>query len=270
MRSQNTSLVIATFVGFLLNSQTSFAQSKKATKPAAAPAPVVAPAPAAGTPAKPASDKVDITDIEQKYWAPKDTDFSVVQNRTYAKERRYSVSLQYGPQINDANEEGNTLGLSANYFFKERWGVELSYLKANMHENDSTRKLGEFGGGIKPDHARFQGYKGIGLNWVPIYAKMSFLNSKIIYFDFAVTPHLGMVDYDQTRDPRKGNVTRKSALSYGVDLTQYYFFSNHFAFRADFKNKWYKEDVSSYTTGAGVSSRNTRITTILLGATFFF
>ncbi len=258
MRSQNTSLVFAVILG-LLTAQTSFAQAKKAKSTAPAQAPAAASAPT--------SDKVDITDIEQKYWAPKDTDFSVVQNRTYAKEKRYSVSLQYGPQINDANEEGNTLGITGNYFLNERWGIELSYLDANMKENDSTRKLGEFGGGIKPDHARFQGYKGVGINWVPIYAKMSFLNSKIIYFDFAVTPHLGMVDYDQVLRTR---VQSKSALSYGVDLTQYYFFSNNFALRGDFKNKWYKEDVADYNSGAGKSSRNTRITTILLGATFFF
>lgn len=268
MRSQNTSLVLAVTVGLLLNSQTSFAQSKKATKPAAAPAPA-APAPAAG-PAKPTSDKVDITDIEQKYWAPKDTDFSVVQNRTYAKERRYSVSLQYGPQINDPNEDGSSLGISGAYFFSERWGVELSYMKANLKPNNATRDLETYGGGIQPDHARFQDYMGIGASWVPIYAKMSFLNSKIIYFDFAVTPNIGFVGYDQTRDSRKGPNNRESSFSYGVDLTQYYFFSNHFALRADFRNKWYKEDVAKYTSAAPVKSRDTRITTILLGATFFF
>ena len=50
---------------------------------------------AAGKSSKKATktDKVDISDLEQKYWAPKDTDFSVVQNRTYTKEKRFTFSL---------------------------------------------------------------------------------------------------------------------------------------------------------------------------------
>ena len=258
MRSQNTSLVLTVIVG-LLTVSTGYAQSKSKSVPA----------PAAAAPkAVDKSDKVDITDIEQKYWAPKDTDFSVVQNRTYAKEKRFSVSLQYGPQVNDPNESGNTLGLAANYFFNERWGVELAYMDAQMKTSDSIRDLASFGGGVQPDHARFESYKGIGLNWVPIYAKMSFLNNRIIYFDFAVTPHVGLLDYEQTRINGGGKM--KSAVSYGVDLTQYYFFSNNFAFRADFKNKWYKEEVAKFTTGEQLRKRDTHITTILLGATFFF
>ena len=97
---------------------------------------------------------------------------------------------------------------------------------------------------------------------------MSFLNNRIIYFDFAVTPHVGLLDYEQTRINGGGKM--KSAVSYGVDLTQYYFFSNNFAFRADFKNKWYKEEVAKFTTGEQLRKRDTHITTILLGATFFF
>ena len=31
------------------------------------------------------SDKLDIKKLEQKYWAAKDDDFSVVQNRRYVK-----------------------------------------------------------------------------------------------------------------------------------------------------------------------------------------
>jgi hypothetical protein len=41
-------------------------------------------APQAGSPSG-ASEKVDVTDLEKKYWASKDTDFSVVQNRVYSK-----------------------------------------------------------------------------------------------------------------------------------------------------------------------------------------
>ncbi|MEO0335372.1 MAG: hypothetical protein AAF202_03205, partial [Pseudomonadota bacterium] len=45
---------------------------------------------------KTAGDRVDISDLENKYWAPKDTDFKVVQNRLYTKEKRFSLSTGIG------------------------------------------------------------------------------------------------------------------------------------------------------------------------------
>src|SRR5690349_4425346 len=112
MSSRNTFLygILAAFALFLISS-VSFGQSDqyKREKPAAkkedskkdAGKPGAPAAP--GTAAKPddKSDKLDISDLEQKYWAPKDTDFSVVQNRTYTKAGKLGVSLMTGPIIND-------------------------------------------------------------------------------------------------------------------------------------------------------------------------
>src|SRR4051794_14929352 len=79
-------------------------KSAKGSAPAAAPA--TAPA-KGGAPAANADDKkVDISDLENKYWAPKDTDFSVVQNRTYSKDHKFIASLQYGIPINDSHSDG--------------------------------------------------------------------------------------------------------------------------------------------------------------------
>ena len=51
-------------------------------------------------------DKLDLKKLEDKYWAAKDTDFSVVQNRTYTKEGRAFLSLSYGPLMNDPYSYG--------------------------------------------------------------------------------------------------------------------------------------------------------------------
>ena len=37
-------------------------------------------------------EKVDISDLEQKYWAPKDVEFNVVQNRLYSKAGRFGIT----------------------------------------------------------------------------------------------------------------------------------------------------------------------------------
>src|SRR3954454_2812075 len=53
------------------------------------------------------SDKVDVTELEKKYWAPKDTDFSVVQNRTYSKQGKFAISALYGLHIDDDFSKGS-------------------------------------------------------------------------------------------------------------------------------------------------------------------
>jgi outer membrane beta-barrel protein len=227
------------------------------------------------TPVKKDSDKVDISDLEQKYWAPKDTDFSVVQNRTYTKAGKIFVSAQGGPLVNDQYSEGLIYGGSLNYFFNERYGVQATYLGADLHNNDWTKNLTQFGSGVQPDFGRFKNYYGLGFNFVPFYAKMSFLGSRILYFDMAITPTVGMTSYDQVMLHSSAN---KSSFTYGLDITQYFFFTKNFAIRADLKNQWFKEEVRSYkgNGGAGlvegdkVRDQNTQFTTFLLGLTLYF
>ena len=73
-------------------------------------------APKADAPAG-ASDKVDVTDLEKKYWASKDTDFSVVQNRVYSKANRFALTAQYGFLINDQWSDGPKFAGSLGYYF---------------------------------------------------------------------------------------------------------------------------------------------------------
>jgi outer membrane beta-barrel protein len=203
-----------------------------------------APPPAPAAKASPTEDKkVDISDLENKYWAPKDTDFSVVQNRTYSKEHKFFLSPQYGMPINDQHSEGSLYGLSANYFWSERYGVQLSYLRANLKNNEATRDLRSFASGVQPNHGRMNSYYGVGFNYVPFYAKMSFMGHKIIYFDMAVTPTVGYTVYDQILEH---STPTKGAFTYGIDITQYFFFSKWFAIRADLKNQWYSQEIRSY------------------------
>lgn len=264
MRNTSLSLVTLLSAAIAISSGPSPAFAEKA-----------APAAPAGPqkPAKPGEDKVDISDLETKYWAPKDTDFSVVQNRTYSKTHRFFVSTQYGVPINDPYSSGSTLGVSLNYFMSERYGLQLTGLKANMKNNQATNDLTNFGSGIQPDHGRLNNYVGVGFNYVPFYAKMSFMGQKIIYFDMAVTPTVGLTTYDQIVE---NSTPHKSAFTYGVDVTQYFFFSNWFALRADLKNQWYTQDIVRYhtyggiNTGGAVDSKKIHDTLFLMGATFYW
>ncbi len=279
-----TLLALCMFVGSVASAQSKQYQRKSTTaaEPVGATIPPKAGAPGAtakdAKPNEPTSpkaegDKLDISELEQKYWAPKDTDFSVVQNRTYTKAERFALTPSFGPAVNNTFSAGNYLGIAANYYFSERSGVEFQYMSADLKDSDSTKKFRNLSGGATaPDFNREKSYLGIGYNFVPFYAKMSFMGKKIIYFDMQITPTIGLTNYEQQTDNSRGD--KKSAFAYGVDVTQYFFFSNHFAVRLNLHNRWsqqeevkFKKEVDGSHLSLGSDGYND--TNFMVGLTWF-
>ncbi|MCM2281850.1 MAG: outer membrane beta-barrel domain-containing protein [Bdellovibrionaceae bacterium] len=233
----------------------------------------VAPAPSQEEPgAENKSDKLDVTDLEKKYWAAKDTDFSVVQNRTYAKAGRYALSASYGVLVNDPYSDGTNLSASLNYYFSERFGAELNYTTTSADDNKAVEAFQNLpgAGGIRPDHGKIKSFYGAAFNWVPFYAKMSIQNVKIVYFDMAISPGLGVTTYEQQVDT--GNFT-KTSPTLTLDVTQSFFLSKHFAFRFDYKNRWFQEKVLGYSNvnrGREIRTETNQTSILLFGATFFY
>lgn len=277
MRTQYIKILISgAFVAVMfLFTTVSLAQSKayKKKKPVTIATPAEKPASAINS-NPPSSDgtdktdKLDIQQLEQKYWAPKDTDFSVVQNRTYSKTKKVAASFLAGPLVNDPFNAGYTYSLSANYYFDERYGVELMFQSSSLKDGDSIEKFCQLSGGCtRPDFNRDTGFYGVGFNWVPFYAKMSFLGQKIIYFDMQVTPFIGLATYEQQSVNKHPS---ESSMAYGVDVTQYFFFSKKWAVRANLHNRFYKADVLGYSSGNKVRSETANTTMFLMGLTYFF
>ncbi len=211
--------------------------------------------------------KVDISDLENKYWAPKDTDFSVVQNRTYTKTKRVSLSLMPALLLRDSYSEGVGLNATLNYYFSERSGVELSYLKITPENSDTISGFDNQYGGLIPDHGKIDSLIDLGYNYVPFYAKVSVLGKRIIYFDMMFTPTVGMVGYDIQL--RSGNES-ESTFSYGFDISQHFFLSERWTVRMDIKNRWYNEDRKVWNTGVSTGSIFKNTTFFNLGVQFFF
>ena len=222
------------------------------------------------------SDKLDISDLEQKYWAPKDTNFNVVQNRTYSKAKRMAVSATYGNLINDSCSRAGNLSLSGTYYFTERYGVELNYTSVESSDNKLVETfVNDFG--TTPDHGKVTSYIGTSFNWVPFYAKMSLLGSRILYFDMSISPGLGMTTYNQQTDAGSRS---KQAPTLTIDVTQSVFFSKNFAIRIDFKNRFFQEEVIEFrkspaTLASGDDNQKIRTdftqnTLLMFGLTFFY
>lgn len=224
------------------------------------------------------SDKLDIKKLEQKYWAAKDDDFTVVQNRRYIKAERYFLTLEGGIPFNDPYSSGSIFSGTFGYFFNERWGLEANYNSASLKDNDVVNQfVGSYG--AIPDHNIFKSSYFLSGVFVPFYAKMSFLDKSIIYFDMGLSFGLGSINYNIAQNT--GNVS-KSAIGYKLGIFQQIFFSEHFAFRVDLNNTWSNQDQAKFYTpgsslpnGGGTAGANTlgakmqNDTSLILGFTYW-
>lgn len=219
------------------------------------------------------SDKVDLKKLEEKYWAAKDTDYAVVQNRTYNKAGRPFISLSYGPLLNDSYSTGRMTNVAVGYFLSERWGFEFAQQTGNLQDNDGVKKYRD-DYGVQVDYNKFKTSRALTAIFVPLYAKMSFLDTSILYFDMQFGLGVGQIDYQIQRNI--GNLD-KQATSINFDITQQLFFHNHFALRLDIKNSWSSQDRERFQLSGTQTEANRNIgayqaqdTSILLGLTFFY
>jgi outer membrane beta-barrel protein len=217
-------------------------------------------------------EKVDISDLENRYWTAKDKEFSVVQNRLYTKAKKFSLTGAIGPIFNDPYTNSTNLGLYLNYYFSERSGVELTYWKTNSTEADLISRIGS--NGANPDHNLPQGYIGVAYNWIPIYAKLSFLEQKILYFDMSVSPGIGMTTLTSSTYQTSTSITPPAAqtqndITFALDLAQQVFLSEHWAIRLDIRNHMYQERLYGSVSGSALANKWTYTSTMMLGVTFF-
>lgn len=215
------------------------------------------------------SDRVDLKSLEQKYWSAKDSDYSVIQNRLYPKENRFYGALSYGPLMNDSYSIGRMTNFAAGYYFSERLAVEFAYEGGTLSDNDGVTKYRDQYA-VQVDYNRFIDAKTLMAIFVPLYAKMSFLDKAILYFDMQVAMGIGQVTYDMRQNIGD---ERASATHFELDLSQQIFFHRNFALRLDIKNKFYEQQRRRYQVTAGQDRNlgNSRAmdTTILLGLTGF-
>jgi outer membrane beta-barrel protein len=231
-------------------------------------------APAAGAEEAPGPEKIDLKPLEDQYWAAKDKDFTVIQNRNFSKERRIFTSLNYGTLINDPYSTGKLMNFSLGYYFGEHWGLQFSRDQAWVADNSATSAFATQYG-VKPNYNKFLDYNALSVVWVPLYAKMSAMDRAIWYFDMQFAAGIGMKDYQSQVDPSEGASLTQSAPGVHIDATSHIFFTKTVAVRLELRNAWVSENQQRYhLAGSGASSRdmgNSTIwdTTFTVGLTYF-
>jgi outer membrane beta-barrel protein len=218
------------------------------------------------------SDKLDVKALEQKYWAAKDDDFSVVQNRAFAKAHKFFGTFNYGRAINDPYYTGSYMGVEGGYYFNETWGVEGLYQTTNFSKSNSFNTIVEKGGSPtvnKADHKMF-----VNALWMPIYAKMSLFDKKIIHFDMGFSVGVGELAYDKqyySGSFPSGTINSKSdqSMGYSIGVTQQFYFSRLAALKVDFNNTWGTQKTLNFSGGAAGGNKAVNDTSIIVGLTFF-
>ena len=114
-------------------------------------------------------------------WLDKDKEVYVLQNRKFRKNGRLAVGLSLGKSTNGAfidSYEGNLL---ASYFFREDWGLEFAYTKAEGTLNTTSDSVKAQG--AKPFYKKIDTAMSFMLMWSPFYSKINTFN-KVFYYDW--------------------------------------------------------------------------------------
>jgi len=261
MKHQLNSLILSTLI---LTTTATYAQNKETNQQSSGQAQ-----------SNRGSDKLDLKKLEEKYWAAKDDEYGVIQNRTFAKSKRFYLTLNYGTLINDPYVSSKSVGGLFGYFFSENFGVEFSYLNYMSKRNDTVDYLKNRSSQIVPNYNMLASNMALSMTYTPFYAKMAFMNKAILYFDMGFTLGAGVTGYKQV----KGSATTpdvytdKTTPHVEIGFMQQMFINKNWAFRLDIKNSYNKQNVVPYeinsNTNSGEESINANDTTLTLGATFF-
>lgn len=230
------------------------------------------------------SDKVDLKKLEDKYWSAKDDDYGVIQNRTFSKAGKLYLTMGLGPLVNDPFAKSRAAGGMLGYYFTEDFGIEASYLGYTSTKSDSVANFNTLAAaGVSPNYNLLKSATAISATYTPFYAKMSFMNKAILYFDMGFTLGVGQSTYDQVIFRRDGlgnaqgeDKESASAQHFELGVMQQLFLNKNFAFRVDVKNSYYSQKVKQYDVGVS-GNQNARPeetkaandTTIVLGLTLF-
>lgn len=129
-------------------------------------------------------------------WLDSDKEIYVLQNRKFRKIQKLYVGGTVGKQTNGAFIDSYALDLYAGYFFKEDWGLELSYTKASGAENATHDGVSDQGS--VAFYRKITSGTSAMLMWSPFYSKINTFN-KIFYFDWLIGAGVSSLETEDNR-----------------------------------------------------------------------
>ena len=186
------------------------------------------------------------------------TDVAVIQRRFLPRTGRFEFSGSGMTSVN--NPFFNNLGLSLRgaYYFQERHGLELQYSLFSNTRRGVTASLEDKRGVRTTNLVTAKSYMGAAYKWIPLFGKITFLNSHIVPFDLSFTAGMGMSKTDKKQEP-----------TFHLGSGQTFAISKSFAVRWDVVWNFYQATADSAVAGGGETTTNHNDLFLSVGASFF-
>ena len=179
---------------------------------------------------------------------------SVIQKRYLPRTGRFQAYIGPAMTLNDPwfNVMGASLKLG--YNFTETWGIEGNYSFMSTDKTMALKELSKENNITTENFVYVKNYYTLGINWTPLYGKMTWLNEKIVYYDIYFNVGFGGTEI-QTGDKQD---------TFSLSAGQIFSISKAYAFRWDLS--WNFFDAEQVDTSQGTYNN----VIISAGFSFFF
>lgn len=179
---------------------------------------------------------------------------SVIQRRYLPRTGRFQAYI--GPAMTLNDPWFNVLGASVKlgYNFTEAWGIEGNYSFMSTDKTMALKELSKENNITTENFVYVKNYYTLGVNWTPLYGKMTWLNEKIVYYDIYFSAGFGATEI-QTGDNQE---------TFNIGAGQIFSISKAYAFRWDLS--WNFFEAKQVDTSQGTYNN----VIISAGFSFFF
>ncbi|MGK5084937.1 outer membrane beta-barrel domain-containing protein [Bdellovibrionota bacterium FG-1] len=221
------------------------------------------------TPSLEQSERVNVEDIKQKYWARGDeNELGVVQNRIYSKDKKFEFGIFGGFVTTDPFLNVNNIGASLGFHFNEYFGLNVVGFKDLVRPSSALDYLrNPYPVGLGTDNSTNEPrwYLGSELQASIIYGKLSVIGKAIIHYDLHFLAGAGLTQTESGR-----NFTPE------IGIGQQFFLTRVISLRADYRLMRYNEAIlqkagsPSSPNGTPLGDRTNWTNSITIGLDFLF
>lgn len=188
-------------------------------------------------------------------------DIAVIQKRFLPKTNRFELSGNIMGTINNPFFVNMGASLRGGYYFQEKYGLELMYFFLTSSDRSVTENLRTKRNVKTQSLVTPKSYFGADFKWTPMYGKTSFINKRIVPFDFYFSGGLGSTSIE--------NGGSYPTLHLGGG--QSFALSKKMALRWDFSWNLYQAEVDTVKNGRTNKEKSSHNDLyISMGVSFFF
>jgi outer membrane beta-barrel protein len=176
--------------------------------------------------------KIEVQKLRQDYWeGGEKSESEVIQNRAYTKAHSFELNALGGVVFSDPFLANTLLGARIAYNISDTWAIHAMGWKDFVSPSDAANTFAKTAGyealTNPPDY-----FYGLGVDFTPIYGKLSFFGSYILHYDLGINAGAGVT----------GTSTGNDFTPY-VGLSQKIYLTSHLSIGLDYHLMAYSENI---------------------------